>query len=251
MALTPTNDDFLAMIANPVGIYHELLDMFPDIIFDIKDRSGRFVVVTSGLVKRLQIATEDELLGKTVHDVFPPTMANRYAAQDNRVLQTGEPLRNNLDVTTYPSGGAGWCHTSKIPVRNHHGEIIGIACLSKDLQEEVQEGWLTPQLAKTVDYILEHYNKPLKLAELAEMACLTIAQLERRMRKVFQVTPKQFILRARLEAAIYLLMHADKPISEIAYECGFSDQSALTRGLRQFCGQTPGEMRRKQRQNRT
>jgi transcriptional regulator GlxA family with amidase domain len=100
------------------------------------------------------------------------------------------------------------------------------------------------RLAEVVENIHTHLDDPLRVDDLARLAGLTLPQFDRRMRKVFRLSAKQFVMKCRIEETTCLLAESDhQPIGEIALACGFSDQSAFTRQFKVTTGLPPGEFR--------
>jgi AraC-like DNA-binding protein len=137
----------------------------------------------------------------------------------------------------------GWCLSHKFPLRNRDGEIIGLACLSQDIIEPSRDGLIDKTFADTVDFIRDHFAEGLRVEDLADRAGLSAAQFERRMKKIFQLSPGQFILKTRIDAAANLLLHGDDAIADVALHVGFCDQSALSRQFRQVTGLSPRQYR--------
>ena len=202
-------------------------------------------------VRRCGLRSKREALGKTVYELFPAEMAGRYAAQDEQVFRTGHAISENLDLTLFPDGSRGWCLTTKQPLFDREGELIGLACLSKDLTEPSREGFVDPAFAATVDYLHQHFDQSLTVEELSLRAGLSPAQFERRMRRIFLLSTTQYLIKLRVDAASRALALSDAPIADIARACGYCDQSALTRQLRQFTGFSPRAYRYWARQRRT
>ncbi|MGU3217360.1 helix-turn-helix domain-containing protein, partial [Pseudomonas aeruginosa] len=98
-------------------------------------------------------------------------------------------------------------------------------------------------------HIREHYDQPLSLADLTAIAGLSVAQLERHCKRIFQLTPRQMIHKARLGAASQLLA-GDAPITEIALRCGYTDHSAFSRQFKALTGLSPSQYRETHRQPR-
>jgi AraC-like DNA-binding protein len=86
-------------------------------------------------------------------------------------------------------------------------------------------------------------DEALVLADLATMAGLSPAQLDRRMRRVFQLTTAQFIRKARIGHSVQLLTTTALPVAEIALTCGYGDQTAFTRQFRAMVGMPPAAYR--------
>lgn len=105
---------------------------------------------------------------------------------------------------------------------------------------ESQTGKL-PQarLKQVVDYIYEHLEQELKLAELAALVGMSVCYFAWLFKQTTGVPPHQFIVQHRLERAQQLLECSDRTIADIAIQCGFSSQSHLTRSFRKHLGTTP------------
>ena len=82
-----------------------------------------------------------------------------------------------------------------------------------------------------------------KSDELAELAHLSVSALERRFKKHLAKTPNQFINEVRLENARKLLIETQLPISQVAYQCGFSAPSYFSKQFRRLFGEIPSQMR--------
>jgi AraC-like DNA-binding protein len=241
-ALKAWRDDFVEMLAQPL-FAEALFDGQPDMVFSVKDRSGRYVTMSEACAERCGLAGKHEAVGRTALQLFPRHMAERYMEQDEMVFGSGQAIVNNLDLTLFSNQEPGWCMTNKVPVHDHLGNIIGLACLSRDLIEPSRAGIVDARFAATVDHILASFAGPLRVESLADMAGLSAAQLERRMKKIFQLSVGQFITKTRITAAERLLAQSEEPISAIALACGFCDQSALSKQFRQLTGMTPRDYR--------
>ena len=229
-----------------VGAAHyvePLFDRLPDIVFSVKDVQGRYVLMSEACVRRCGLKSKRDAVGRTAFDLFPRLMAERYVRQDERLFRTGRPIVDNLDLTVYRDGSHGWCITTKEPLRDREGRVIGLACLSKDLIEPSRDGLIDAGLSGAVDYMLEHYTEPLRTEDLARRAGLSETQFDRRMKKIFQLSATQYLIKTRIVHAARLLADTDTPVADVAQSAGFSDQSALARQFRQVMGYSPSEYR--------
>ncbi|HEY9104903.1 AraC family transcriptional regulator [Chitinimonas sp.] len=221
-----------------------LFERMPDVVFSVKDRQGRYLAMSSACVPRCRLRHQREALGRTAHDLFPHHMAERYRRQDELVFGAGRPIVDSLDLTLYSDGQTGWCLSNKQPVCNREGEVLGLVCISKDLTEASREGLIDEGFARAVDYVQAHCQRQICVQELTEVSGLSAAQLDRRMKRVFQASTGEFVRRTRLENALHALCASDRPIADIAQEAGFFDQSALHRQCRSATGLSPRQVRR-------
>ena len=236
-------DAFLSEIAAS-EVLQAMFEPLPDVVFSIKDRQGRYVLISGACVRRCGLQRKEEAIGKTAFALFPQPMAERYARQDERLFQSGNPLIDSLDLTIYNDGGTGWCLTTKRPLCDRAGTIVGLTCVSRDLVEPSRTRMIDGGFAEAIDHMREHYAEKLHLEDLARRASISAAQFERRMKLIFQLSAGQYLMKLRISAAAHLLQHSSAPISGIAHEVGFFDQSLLTRAFRRVTGMTPGQYRR-------
>ncbi|SDH68325.1 AraC family transcriptional regulator [Pseudomonas panipatensis] len=222
-----------------------LFDAMPGVVFFVKDRQARYVLVNQTLAQRCGVKQVRELLGLTAEQVFPARYGPIYTEQDRRVLSGGGQLSDQLELHLYPARQPGWCLTHKLALRDAEGAIIGMAGISCDLPGVPSSHPAYPRLAAVDAHIREHFDQPISLSELTELAGLSVAQLERYCKRIFQLTPRQMIHKARLGAATRLLA-GELPITEIALRCGYTDHSAFSRQFRALTGLSPTQYRESQ-----
>ena len=220
-----------------------LFDRIPDVVFFIKDRGGRYVLVNQTLVSRCGTRNKNDLLGRTAREVFPPPLGNRFLEQDRTVIATGVSIVQNLELHLYPTRLEGWCLTDKIPLLGIDGRVKGIAGISRDLQSPGTETDHFAEVAAALDHIRSHFGSELRVAVLAGISGLSAYQLNRRLRAIFGITASQLITKRRMDVASEMLRDGEMPIAEVAYTCGYFDQSAFSRVFRRTVGLRPRQYR--------
>jgi len=224
-----------------------LFDHITDLVYFIKNSEGQYVVVNQSLVERCGFRKKQDLLGRTADQIYPPPLGQRYRAQDKSLLRTGKPILNQLELQLYPSGGRGWCLTHKVPIRDKAGCIIGLVGISKDLHAPIEKSEDYTPIAQTIQFIQNNYGKSFTIADLAAMAQLSSYQFEQRIQKIFEISPKQFVQKVRMDAAVQRLNETDDPIARIALDCGYADQSTFSRQFKQTVGISPAHYRKMSR----
>jgi AraC-like DNA-binding protein len=99
-------------------------------------------------------------------------------------------------------------------------------------------GWHAASLGRVRDYLRDNPGEPVTIADLAALAGLTESHLIRAFHREFGLPPHAYHLRRRLAAASELLA-SGLSVSTVAYECGFADQSHLSRKFKEVNGLTP------------
>ncbi len=223
-----------------------LSDVFsgvPHVMFCVKALDGRYLAVNQAFAERAGRTAPGSVLGHTAADLFPDDLAQSYAAQDARLLATGEPIRNQLELILRPDGSRGWYVTTKTTVRDESGSVIGICAVSSDLRTGAAADHRHEQLQAAIELCRRRFADPLKAADLADAAGMSATQLERVMRRAVGMSPKQLIIRTRIDEAVRRLDDTDLALADIAGECGFYDQSSFTRQFQRVVGMTPGAYR--------
>jgi PAS domain S-box-containing protein len=221
----------------------QLFEHVPNTAFYVKDRAGRYVVVNTSLAQRCGAKNAESLIGRHVREIFPEELANRYASQDEAVMGTEQGIVDRLELHWYPHRRAGWCLTSKLPIRDAAGRVCGLIGLSRDILGANGSERIPPGLSAALDWLESSYAEEISTADLAKRAGLSTTRLARLTKRIFRLTPNQLISQSRLAAASRLLTDSDAPVAEVAISCGFYDHSAFTRAFRAATGLTPRQFR--------
>ena len=216
-----------------------LLTDVPHVMFCVKDVHGRYVAVNQAFADRAGRASPSDVIGLTAGELFPPELAASYERQDAAIRASGQPLRNELELILRPDQSVGWYVTSKTLI-----DPVSIASVSVDLRSPADSATGTNAgVAAAVSYAREHSAEQVTVARLAAAAGLPVGQFERAIKRTLGLSAKQLVLRMRLEQALLRLRTTDAPASQIAADCGYSDQSAFTRQFRRVVGMSPGAYR--------
>jgi AraC family transcriptional regulator len=107
-------------------------------------------------------------------------------------------------------------------------------------QLAVYEGGLPQrQLQQILEYIDVHFDRDIKLADLAGLLGMSQFHFSHLFKQSIGTSPHQYLLQQRIERAKQLLKQTNRSIVEIALECGFNSHSHLSKQFRQLAGMTP------------
>jgi len=226
--------------------FERVFDDLPNVSFFIKDRAGCYLAVNRTLVERCALSEKARMVGKRPSDFYPAALAGSYERQDRRVLESGKPVLDQLELHLYPNRSRGWCLTSKYPVIDRHtGKIAALVGISRDVEDSASRAAShgLPELAQAIEMLQARLQNPPEMAELAKLCGLSTVRFTRLVQRVFHLTPRQLAMKVRLDEALHLLATTDRALSDIALETGFCDQSAFTRHFRRMTGVPPGIFR--------
>lgn len=103
----------------------------------------------------------------------------------------------------------------------------------------INSGLSQQQLMQVLEYINAHLEEDIKLADLAGLLDISQFHFSHLFKQTMGIAPYQYLLQQRIERAKILLQQKERSIIEIAFECGFSSHSHLSKQFRQITGMTP------------
>lgn len=228
-------------------VLQSLFDLTRDVAFFVKDSEGRYVAVNESLLARHGLKQKSDAIGKRPQDICPGDFGRIPTEQDIRVLRTGRSLIDCLELQWHRPREPVWCLTSKLPLRNAAGQIVGLIGFSQDVRAPVGADEIPRELAIALAEFEQDLASDVSPATLADRSHLSVSRLARLTRRLFGLTPSQLIAKTRITAASRLLRETQQSIAEIARHCGYNDQSAFTRTFRTITGVTPLDYRRRER----
>ncbi len=111
-----------------------LMDTLPDHIY-FKDERSRFVLINKSMAGALGLSDPSQAIGKTDFDFYTPVHAQPAMDAEQAIIQSGVPIIDLEEKETWPDGHETWVSTTKMPLRDARGHIIGTFGLSKDITE--------------------------------------------------------------------------------------------------------------------
>jgi AraC-like DNA-binding protein len=222
-----------------------LFEAIPEVLFWIKDLRSRFLYANHAFCDLVHVGPEG-FSGNTDADLFPSEIAAVFLRDDQKVVQTAEPIMNKMELITRRAGGIEWRMTSKIPLLNHESAVVGTAGISRRLDQREGHPLPTPYraLSKLVDHIHDHVDKTLSVDELARLAGMSISTLERRFRSHLGTSPKRFILHAKIAAACDRLLGTPLTVGEISESLGYQEHASFTRAFSSVMHMSPTAYRK-------
>ena len=233
---------FYDELADPAQLT-ALFDCMPDLYFYAKNIHSQFTMANAAELKLVGVASIDDFLGKTDYDFFEKSMADLYVSEDNKVF-AGESIINRQWMVPDQDGQMNWYLSSKLPLRNKDGKVIGLCGLMRDLKKSGKELKPYYDLSEVIEYVNKNFHKSIKVKTLADIIGLSISQLDRKFKDFTGVSPTTYIIKVRLAAVATALRQTDKTVSELAYENGFYDHSQLSRLFKSHYKVSPSEYRK-------
>lgn len=99
----------------------------------VKTRDSRFAAVNTNVAKLHGFATPAAMLGKTDFDIAPHERAVALMSAEQAIVDAAVPIIDAEEVLVGPNGDDTWFLTSKVPLHNYSGEIVGLAGVTRDI----------------------------------------------------------------------------------------------------------------------
>ncbi|MBL9202228.1 MAG: AraC family transcriptional regulator [Opitutaceae bacterium] len=244
--MNSSDDSMLATLARTGTIAPEVIELF-DYLEDtplwMKDEAGHYEWANVALLLNFGLKTRAEIIGRTDYDFCGEVLANQYRIDDERVLR-GERILSRVELVGRFNHTARWCVTSKVPLRDAKGKIVGTAGVTRPLaqREPTASDSATPggsPLSVAIRFISQRYAERLTNDDLAKACGLSVRAFERQFQAAYNSSPHDYIRQLRVRMSCGALVFSRKSLAEVATEFGFADQSHFTKEFRKFMAETP------------
>ncbi len=136
-------------LAKEHTLLRTLIDNIPDAIY-VKDEMGRKILANRSDLEFMGGKSEEEVLGKTDAEVYPSFLAEQYLRDDRVVLVDGKQVINREEFVEDSVGNRRWLLTSKIPLKDGAGQVLGLVGIGRDITER--------KLLENKLLIMAHYD---------------------------------------------------------------------------------------------
>ncbi len=116
------------------NLLRTMIDNIPDGIY-VKDKESRKMLVNPTDVRHLGYKSEEEALGKNDFDIYPKELAEGFYADDQKVIQTGQPVIDREEFVIDEKGEKLWLLTTKIPLKDENNQITGLVGIGRNITE--------------------------------------------------------------------------------------------------------------------
>lgn len=113
------------------------LEHIPEYVY-FKDRKSRFIRVNKAMAVHFGFADPNQAINKTDADMFSPEHARHALIDEQRIIQTGQPIIDVEEKETWPDGRENWVLTSKVPLKDRRNRVIGTMGISHNITERKQ-----------------------------------------------------------------------------------------------------------------
>ena len=235
---------FVKAAGPAIQLLVDLMENAPNMSLCIKNAEGRIMFTNRYNANVSGWSSVDDMLGYTSEELYPPDQAAVYANRDREVMETGVPIVERVYGFVADRSTNLNCVTIR-PVLSADGMTrIGTATIYWRAQQKMRTAnWYDP-IRKAIIYLNEHYAENVSVHALAKIAHYSPAQFRRLFHSLTQMSPSDYIVNVRINAAKTLLGTTDRRISDIAVDAGFFDHAHFIRTFKRIVGVTPAKYRK-------
>lgn len=184
----------------------ELFDYLPSVYFYAKDTGHRYISANQATLQDV-FGLDDlsKLLGQTDANFQPPALAEAYHAEDLRVLESGETIPRQLWLVPHVRGTPGWYVSTKTPLRDPGGVVIGLAGVMYRVETPEEQEEAFRELLPVIRHMDQNFCGDISMEDMAVMANLSATHFNARFREILRMTPSRYLLSRRIEQSRRLL----------------------------------------------
>jgi AraC-like DNA-binding protein len=220
----------------------ELFDFLDETPMWVKDRKGYYQWVNVAFLLNFGLGARTDIIDRTDFDVCGEVLAHQYRLDDERVLR-GERIISRVELVGRFDHTARWSKTSKVPLHDDHGRIVGTAGVTRPLGEHEARASTHSPLGAAIQFISRNLARSISNRDMAKAYGLSARAFERHFRRAYGTSPHVFVRRIRIRKSCGELVFSRKSIAEIGNECGFADQSHFAKSFHRIMRCTPSEYR--------
>jgi diguanylate cyclase (GGDEF)-like protein/PAS domain S-box-containing protein len=118
-------------------LLNAFLEHIPDTVF-FKDLDSRFLRISRAAAGRFGLADPQQAVNKTDADIFSSEHADQALRDEKEIIRTGQPVIGIEEKETWPDGRENWVLTTKVPLKDRDGQIIGTMGIAHDITDRKQ-----------------------------------------------------------------------------------------------------------------
>ena len=148
-----------------------LIDNVPLNVY-FKDRDSKFTLVNKSMATWNGFGSTDDVVGKSDHDLFREDHANEALRDERQIMESGDPILGYVEKETTPAGAEAWVLTTKMPLIDRVGKIVGTFGVSSDVTELVRTQQSLAETAAALQGRNDEMEEELALAREVQQALL-------------------------------------------------------------------------------
>ncbi len=225
------------------GYLGNLFDHMPGYLYFVKDIQLRIVALNQRLADAIEVEDKQSILGMTDYDYLPPHLADTYRIDDLKVIHSGKALANKVELVNRGKGMVDWSTTTKSPLVDSEGKVRGLVGVTRPFETGISGLEAVGEMGPAISAIKKHYQQALSVNALADLVHMSVSSFERKFKKYFSMTPKQYMRHLRVQVACHRLIQTNESLSALAADCGYADQSHFNREFLRVMKETPRHYR--------
>lgn len=220
-----------------------IFDELDGFTYFVKDTELKYVAFNKRLKQIFNVDSGRQILGKTDADFMPHHILEHIRADDLSVLETGQAIKNRVELVPTGNGFVDWSTTSKKPLYNKSGKLCGIIGVTRPFNQSKIALQQNNELGPALEQIHHRFRDNVPIKELASSVNLSLSSFQRKFKACFNMTPKEYIRHLKVQDACHRIVQTTMTFAEISYHSGFADQSHFSREFTRVMKEPPSSYR--------
>ncbi len=228
------------------NIGHHIATIFDELAgftYFIKDTELRYVAFNQRLLRIFGVEDSLKILGKRDDDFIPEHIVKSIRKDDLKILKTGNPILNRIELVPTGNGFVDWSTTIKKPLHNDLGEICGIIGVTRPFSQSSASLRQSDELGPALKLIHSSFRENIAITDLAASVHLSLSSFQRKFKAAFGMSTKEYMRHLKVQEACHRITQTSENFAEISYSCGFSDQSHFSREFTRIMKEPPSSYR--------
>lgn len=180
------------------------------------------------------VLSEDELRNIKYHMIISAAIITRFCTEAGMEFEMAYSL-SDLYINEMDK-----CTSTTQVLKIHESMVFDFTDRMRVISTGEQ---LSPIIRQCLDYIYEHLHYKIEIRELADFAAVNPSHLARLFKAQMGISPSEYIIKKRIEAAANMLRYSEYSSVEIGYYLAFSSHSHFIKTFKRYMGITPGKYR--------
>ncbi len=220
-----------------------IFDELVGFTYFVKNRDLRYVAFNKRLLQLFGVGDGTEILGKMDEDFIPDHIVRSIRKDDLKILKSGKPILNRVELVPTGNGFVDWSTTNKKPLYNYQGKVCGIIGVTRPFSQSTASLQQSDELNSALKLMHQSFRDNIAITKLATNASLSLSSFQRKFKSCFGMSPKEYMRHLKVQEACHKIVQTTQNFAEISYNCGFSDQSHFSREFTRIMKEPPSSYR--------
>jgi AraC-like DNA-binding protein len=180
-----------------------------------------------------------DLLKEIYQDTLPEFLKHKATGQHAKIIANHSIIHHFIDSLVFYFENPGLVNSELLVLKIKELILLLLQTQNATTVSELMADLFSPREVNLKDVIQHHLFANFSIAELAQLAGLSLSSFKRAFQDIYNDTPANYLRTKKMEKAMDLLTQSDSSVSEICFQIGFNDTSNFTKAFKKHTKQSP------------